>query len=82
MPANSIDNERGACDAVARVLEERNRAMRANPRSPEDERVGPPMEYVFDLAGQTYAVDRLVPDAGRYVVSGRRDPIPLSRLQT
>ena len=49
MPAKPIDNERRACDAVVRVLEERHGAARANGRSPEDERVGPPVEYVFDL---------------------------------
>ena len=43
MPPKPIDNERRACDAVARVLEERHGATRANASSPEDNRVGPPM---------------------------------------
>jgi len=46
MPAKPIDNERRACDAVAQVLEERRGSMRANSTSPEDERVGPPIEYI------------------------------------
>ena len=49
MPAKPIDNERRACDAVVRVLEERHGEVRANGRSPEDERTGPPIEYVFGL---------------------------------
>jgi hypothetical protein len=61
MSAKPIDNERRACDAVVvRVLEERHGAVRANARSPEDDRIGPPVEYVFDLAGQTYALEHTV----------------------
>lgn len=63
MPAKPIDNERRACDAVVRVLEERHGAVRANASSPEDDRVGPPVEYVFDLAGQTYALEHTVVEA-------------------
>src|SRR5258708_13088803 len=63
MPAKPIDNERRACDAVAQVLEERHGAVRANASSPEDDRVGPPVEYVFDLAGQTYALEHTVVEA-------------------
>ena len=63
MPAKPIDNERRACDAVVRVLEERHGAVRANASSPEDNRVGSPVEYVFDLAGQTYALEHTVVEA-------------------
>jgi len=63
MPAKPIDNERRACGAVVRVLEERRGAVRANGRSPEDERVGPPVEYVFDLGGRTYALEHTVVEA-------------------
>jgi hypothetical protein len=63
MPAKPIDNERRACDAVARVLEERHGATRANATSPEDVRVGPPVEYVFDLASRTYALEHTVVEA-------------------
>jgi hypothetical protein len=63
MPAKPIDNERRACDAVVRVLEERHAALRANAHSPEDDRVGPPVEYVFDLAGNTYALEHTVVEA-------------------
>jgi hypothetical protein len=63
MPAKPIDNERRACDAVVWVLEERHGAVRANGRSPEDERVGPPVEYVFDLGGRTYALEHTVVEA-------------------
>jgi hypothetical protein len=45
------------------VLEERHGAVRANGRSPEDERVGPPVEYVFDLGGRTYALEHTVVEA-------------------
>ena len=60
MTAKPIDNERRAWDAVVRVLEERHGAVRANGRSPEDERVGPPIEYVFDLGERTYALEHTV----------------------
>lgn len=63
MPVKPIDNERRACDAVVRVLEERHGAVRANGRSPEDERVGPPIEYVFDLGEQTYGLEHTVVEA-------------------
>ena len=63
MPAKPIDNERRACDAVAQVLEERRGSMRANSTSPEDERVGPPIAYMFDLDGRTYALEHTVVEA-------------------
>jgi hypothetical protein len=63
MPTKPIDNERRACGAVVRVLEEHHGAVRANARSPEDDRVGPPVEYVFDLAGRTYALEHTVVEA-------------------
>jgi hypothetical protein len=63
MATKLIDNERRACDAVARVLEERFGTLRANATSPEDERVGPPVEYLFDLDGHTHALEHTVIEA-------------------
>jgi hypothetical protein len=70
VPIRPIDNERKACDAVTRVLEERSGAVRCNPRYPEKDASGPPVEYVFDLAGKTYAFERQIHtgvDFGRFV---------------
>jgi hypothetical protein len=50
-------NEWKACDAVIRVLEARVGAMRENAHSPERTRVGPPVEYRFDLDGTHYALE-------------------------
>jgi hypothetical protein len=63
MAARPIDNERKACDAVARVLEEHSRAVRSNSRCPEKDGSGPPVEYVFDLAGKTYALEHTIIEA-------------------
>jgi hypothetical protein len=63
MPTRPIDNERKACDAVARVLEERSGGIRCNPRCPERDGTGPPVEYVFDLAGTTYAFEHTIIEA-------------------
>jgi hypothetical protein len=63
MPARPIDHERKACDAVARVLEERAGATRSHPRCPEKDDSGPPVEYVFDLAGVTYAFEHTLIEA-------------------
>ena len=63
MPARPIDNERKSCDAVARVLEELSSAVRSNPRCPEKDGSGPPVEYVFDLAGKTYAFEHTIIEA-------------------
>jgi hypothetical protein len=51
------ERERKICDAVARVLEQRTCEARANMRAPERDRVGPPVEYHFDLGGQHYALE-------------------------
>jgi hypothetical protein len=63
MSTRPIDNERKACDAVARVLEESAGAVRRNPRCPEKDGTGPPVEYVFDLAGNTYALEHTIIEA-------------------
>jgi hypothetical protein len=47
----------------ARVLEERAGAVRCNPRCPEKDGNGPPVEYVFDLAGSTYALEHTIIEA-------------------
>jgi hypothetical protein len=63
MPARPIDHERKACDAVARVLEDRAGTARSHPRCPEKDGSGPPVEYVFDLAGTTYAFEHTIIEA-------------------
>jgi hypothetical protein len=61
--ANKIDNERKACDAVARCLENLLQLRRSNARSPEDDKVGPPVEYLFDLGNRKYAMEHTVVEA-------------------
>jgi hypothetical protein len=63
MPPRPIDNERKACDAVARSLEDLASAKRSNAHSPEDDKVGPPVEYVFDLGSQKYALEHTIVEA-------------------
>jgi hypothetical protein len=57
MARKLIDNERRACDAVVRALEARGGIKRAGAYSPEDEKIGPPVEYVFELRAQKHAVE-------------------------
>ena len=59
----AIDNERKACDAVARVLEDHAGVTRCNPRCPERDAKGAPVEYVFDLADKTYAIEHTIIEA-------------------
>ena len=61
--ANEVDNERKACDAVARCLEDLLQVSRSNAHSPEDDKVGPPVEYVFDLGNKRYAMEHTVVEA-------------------
>jgi hypothetical protein len=63
MPPRPINNERKACDAVVRCLEERAQLKRANARSPEDDRTGPPVEYAFDLGAAKYAIEHTIVEA-------------------
>ena len=63
MARRPIDNERKACDAVARSLEDRAGAARSNARSPEDDKIGPPVEYVFELGSDAYALEHTVVEA-------------------
>ena len=63
MSGKMPDNERKACDAVVRCLEEISACQRANAHSPEDEKVGPPVEYVVDLGAHQYAVEHTVVEA-------------------
>ena len=58
-----VNNERKGCDAVARVLETRSGAMRQNPRYPEKDGSGAPVDYVFDLARKTYAFEHTIIEA-------------------
>ena len=57
------DNERKACDAVARCLEDISGFARKNAHSPEDDKIGPRVEYVFDLGGRKYALEHTIVEA-------------------
>jgi hypothetical protein len=62
--ANTIrDNERKACDAVARSLEDLLKAKRSNAYSPEDDKVDKSVEYVFDLSAIKYAMEHTIVEA-------------------
>ncbi len=63
MPSKTTDNERKACDAVTRTLEQRAGTLRADTRAPEDLRHAAPIEYAFELAGRTYAVEHTIVEA-------------------
>ena len=63
MPARPIDNERKACDAVARAIEGLCGTTRANAYSPEDRGDPAPVEYVFDLGGVQYAIEHTIVEA-------------------
>lgn len=63
MPPRPIDNERKACDAVARALEDLAGIKRSNAYSPEDREIGPPVEYVFDLGNKKYALEHTIVEA-------------------
>jgi hypothetical protein len=63
MPGVPIDNERKACDAVARALERLSASVRTNAYSPEDRRASAPVEYVFDLGGIKYAIEHTIVEA-------------------
>jgi hypothetical protein len=57
------DNERKACDAVVRALEELAGCRRANAHSPEDLGAQAQVEYTFDLGGLRYAVEHTIVEA-------------------
>jgi hypothetical protein len=63
MPGIPIDNERKACDAVARALERLSASVRTNAYSPEDRKASAPVEYVFDLGGIKYAIEHTIVEA-------------------
>jgi len=58
-----MDNERKACDAVARSLEALANAKRSNAYSPEDQGNSAPVEYVFDLDVKRYAIAHTIVEA-------------------
>jgi len=58
-----ITNERKACDAVARILEGRLHSKRTNPRCPEKDRSGPPVDYAFELGNRQYAIEHTIIEA-------------------
>jgi hypothetical protein len=63
MPDRPIDNERKACDAVARCLEALWNTKRVNERCPEKDGRGAPVDYVFDLADKTRALEHTIIEA-------------------
>lgn len=63
MPGRPIDNERKACDAVVRALEQLAGSARMNAYSPEDHRAAAPVEYVFELDCVPYAVEHTIVEA-------------------
>lgn len=63
MPGRPIDNERKACDAVARALERISGTSRTNAYSPEDRGAKAPVEYVFDLGGMQHAIEHTIVEA-------------------
>jgi hypothetical protein len=63
MPDRPIDNERKACDAIARALERLSGSARMNAYSPEDDGIGAPVEYVFELIGKRYALEHTIVEA-------------------
>lgn len=50
-------NEMGLCEAVIRLLEEDAGLCRQEVRFPELDRIGPPVECRFELAGERYAIE-------------------------
>jgi hypothetical protein len=56
-------NEHRVCDAVARILEARVGTQRGNARCPEKDRIGPPVDYRFDLKGVPYAFEHTIVEA-------------------
>lgn len=50
-------NEAGLCEAVIRLLEEDAGSSRHDVRFPEVDRIGPPVECRFGLAGERYAIE-------------------------
>jgi hypothetical protein len=73
MAKKLIDDERRVCDAVVRALEDRSGVKRAGAYSPEDEKIGPPVEYVFELRGQKYAIEHTVIEAFSGQIQGNTD---------
>lgn len=63
MHGRPIDNERKACDAVARALERLAGVNRTNAYSPEDQGAAAPVEYAFDLGGMQYAIEHTIVEA-------------------
>jgi len=70
----TIDNERKACDAVARCLAGLRSAQRSDECSPEDDKAGPPVEYVFNLAGRTNALEHTLLERSRIRSGPKRSP--------
>ena len=60
MPVVRPKHERKICDAVTRILEQRTCKTRVNTRVPERDRIGPPVEYRFELGDQHYALEHTI----------------------
>ena len=52
-----MDNEKKACDAIVRILEQRTGKIRTGVRCPEKEPVGPPVDLRLVLGAQEYAIE-------------------------
>lgn len=63
MPGRPIDNERKACDAVARALEHLSGCSRTDAYSPEDLGGSAQVEYVFNLGETQHAVEHTIVEA-------------------
>lgn len=63
MPRERVNNERKACDAVARAIEKLAGVLRTSDRSPEDNREASPIEYVAVFDGITYAFEHTLVEA-------------------
>lgn len=58
-----INNERKACDAVARAIEVLNETERTNAYSPEDTKEPGQVEYAFEIGKTVFAVEHTVVEA-------------------
>jgi hypothetical protein len=56
-------NERKACDAVARILEERNGVSRANAYRPDSDSSRQAVDYAFEISGQSFALEHTTVEA-------------------
>ena len=63
MSGKPIDNQREACDAVTCSLEAITGTMRTRAHSPEDDKIGPTVDYAFNLGDQKFALEHTIVEA-------------------